>query len=511
MTMQQKRQKTLSRLLADFAHIEDGQNVTVNGVEMDSRLVGRGELFLACRSVNGQAHGSTYARSAFQSGANAVAVDLCAGEVLSEDLQALAAEYSRPVVPVVDLDQKAGFIAARFFDYPSQVVNVIGVTGTNGKTSVTQFIAQSLSRINRACGVIGTLGTGLWGELNETGFTTPLGVAVQKTLAGFQAREVKDVVMEVSSHGLEQGRVNGVAFNLAVLTNLTRDHLDYHGDMESYAEAKKKLFLSDDLSAAIVNIDDDFGKRLLLDLHEGVESVGYSLELDSTRQVDKLVAGRLERLDHNGIVISVVTPWGKGKINSSLLGRFNAHNLLAVLSTLLVMDMPIEQAIEAVNAVVPPAGRMERFGGHESQPVVVVDYAHTPDALRNVLSTLRDHCKGDLWVVFGCGGDRDAGKRSEMGGIAEILADHIIVTDDNPRTEDAREIVSDILSGIHNHSVVTVEHDREAAINLALKDAVSSDIVLIAGKGHEDYQIIGREKRHFSDREVVEQLLGVAA
>jgi UDP-N-acetylmuramoyl-L-alanyl-D-glutamate--2,6-diaminopimelate ligase len=317
--------------------------------------------------------------------------------------------------------------------------------------------------------------------------------------------------MEVSSHGLEQGRVSGVEFDIAVLTNLSRDHLDYHGDMESYAQAKAKLFACSSLQTAVLNIDDEFGKDLAAHIPDEVQKIGYSLELEASNLVDKLVTGRIESLDHSGIVIAIKSPWGKGKIKSSLLGRFNAQNLLAVLSTLLAMKLPVDKAIAAVSVVDAPAGRMERFGGADMKPVVVIDYAHTPDALRNALSTLRDHCQGDLWVVFGCGGDRDTGKRSEMGSIAEVLADHVILTDDNPRTEDAKGIVADILSGISNRSIVEVEHDRATAIRSALKQAVSNDMVLIAGKGHEDYQIIGQEKHHFSDREVVEDFLGVAA
>jgi UDP-N-acetylmuramoyl-L-alanyl-D-glutamate--2,6-diaminopimelate ligase len=509
--MTQKRQMTLSRLLADFAHIEEGQNVTVNGVQMDSRKLSSGELFLACRSVNMREHGASYARNAFESGANAVVVDLQPGETLAGELVDLGNEFSRPVIPVEDLDQKAGVIASRFYQHPSQDMTIIGVTGTNGKTSVTQFIAQCLTQLKQSCGVIGTLGSGVWGQLKETGFTTPLAVAVQESLNNLRAEGVASVAMEVSSHGLEQGRAQGVAFDIAVLTNLSRDHLDYHGDMESYAQAKEQLFRYESVKAVVLNIDDDFGKNLSATLSASVEKIGYSLELENSNAVDKLVSGRIERMDSGGMVISVHSPWGNGQIRSSLMGRFNAQNLLAVLSTLLLVNVSLDDAIAALNSVAAPAGRMERFGGTETQPVVIVDYAHTPDALRNVLSTLRDHCKGDLWVVFGCGGDRDAGKRPEMGSIAEILADHVIITDDNPRTEDAQSIVQDILSGIKNCSTVKVEHDRELAITNTLKEAVSSDMVLIAGKGHEDYQILGTEKRHFSDREVVEQFLGVAA
>lgn len=505
-----KRQKTLSRLLADFARLEDGQNVDVSGVTMDSRTLQAGDLFFACRSVNGREHGSCYAGAAFEKGASAVLVDVDAQQDLSAELIELGKEFSRPVVAIESLDQLAGVIAARFYDQPSEAMKMVGVTGTNGKTSVSQYISQCLSAAKCSCGIIGTLGTGLWGELQMTGFTTPLAVQVQQTLAQLREQGAQAVAMEVSSHGLEQGRVSGVDFNVAVLTNLSRDHLDYHGDMENYAQAKARLFKIASLNSAIVNLDDDFGRSLVKQIALGVNVVGYSLEVENSELVNDLVSGRIERLDRSGMVVNVTSPWGQGQFRSHLLGRFNAQNLLAVLATLLVLDVPFEQALKLVGEVKAPAGRMEVFGG-ESQPIVVVDYAHTPDALRNVLATMRDHCLGRLWVVFGCGGDRDKGKRPEMAEIAEALADGVVITDDNPRSENAQSIVNDILNGIKERSVVVVEHDREKAIRYAVTQATNNDMVLVAGKGHEDYQLVGDQRLHFSDREVVQDILGVAA
>ncbi|MDH5544914.1 MAG: UDP-N-acetylmuramoyl-L-alanyl-D-glutamate--2,6-diaminopimelate ligase [Gammaproteobacteria bacterium] len=500
---------SLSRLMADFAHIEEAQDCDVSGVAMDSRAVKSGDIFLACRGANGATHGVEFCDMAIAKGAIAIAVD-DEGSEQSKAISELRAKYDLPIFPVRGLNQKAGLIAARFFGQPSQALNVFGITGTNGKTSVSQFLAQCFTSLGRPCGVIGTLGSGMWGSLHDSGHTTPSAVAVQQTIYDMSQQQASELVMEVSSHGLEQGRVNGVEFNVAVLTNLSRDHLDYHGTMENYALAKALLFKQSQLTAAVLNLDDAFGRNLCRQTPDGVERVGYSLELDSSELVDKLVSGRIASLGHTGIVMDVTSPWGGGEIRSSLLGRFNAQNILAVLCSLLVSGVSFKQAANLLAEIKAPPGRMETFQV-ENAPLVVVDYAHTPDALENVLATLREHCQGEVWVVFGCGGNRDRGKRPQMGAIAETFANRVIVTDDNPRRENAQQIVDDILSGIRNIGAIRVEHDREQAIMMAIQQAATQDMVLIAGKGHEDYQIVGDEVRHFSDKEVVERVLGVAA
>ena len=506
----QHQQKNLHRLMADFAHLEDVQDCDVLTITADSRTCETGSLFLACRSAGNHAPQKSYVENALRSGACAVAIDVEEGEVLGEEFIRYGQSFQCPVFAVANLDQKLGLIAARFYDHPSRDLQLVGITGTNGKTSASQFIAQCLHTAESPCGVIGTLGTGLWGNLDKSLFTTPLAVDVQKMLATIRDQQAATVVMEVSSHGLAQGRVNGVEFDVAVLTNLSRDHLDYHGTMENYAQAKSKLFQLPKIRVGIVNLDDDFGRSLIKSMHPDARCVGYSLELEQAPPGCELISGRIKTLTATGMEIEVTTPNGKGHFQTTLLGRFNASNLLAVLAVLLQLDVPFSDALDRLSKVSAPAGRMEQFGGNQ-QPLVVVDYAHTPDALEKVLATLREHCVGMLWAVFGCGGDRDKGKRPEMAAIAEALADKVVVTDDNPRTESALAIVQDVVSGFSKIDAIHIEHDREKAIQFAIQSASANDMVLIAGKGHEDYQIIGNERHYFSDRAVVLSCLQEAA
>jgi len=321
-------------------------------------------------------------------------------------------------------------------------------------------------------------------------------------------------VMEVSSHALEQARVTAVAFDVAIFTNLTRDHLDYHGDLEAYGAAKQKLFAMPGVSYAVINRDDAFGVQLLTTLPTGVKSVAYGL-LDKTQDSEALltddslgVYGEVVNLNGAGIELRIITSWGEGVLRSKhLLGAFNASNLLAVLAVLLIMKLPLDKALTLLAQVRNASGRMERLGGDGEQPLVVIDYAHTPDALQNVLLALRDHCRGRLLCLFGCGGDRDNGKRPLMGAIAEQYADEVIITDDNPRSEDAEAIVNDIVAGISQDEKITVIHDRGEAIATALKSTTKEDVIVIAGKGHEAYQLIGEQKIPFNDRQCVQAIL----
>ncbi len=488
------KQLRLSTLLGGWALIPADQDCDVLGLAIDSRLVRPGDLFLACQGQ--QTCGHRFIDDAIRAGAVAVAYDPNGDR---------PAAQGRPLIDVDNLGQRLGEIAERFFGYPSRDLFVIGVTGTNGKTSCTQFLAQALNTADAPCGVLGTLGNGLYGHLHATHNTTPDPILLHGTLAEMRDVGARTVAMEVSSHGLEQGRVNGVDFDVAVFTNLTRDHLDYHGDMEAYGAAKQRLFAWPSLRYAVINRDDPFSENLLKGLMPSVVTVVYGL----TERCDPehaAVWGELERMDRQGFEMRITTPWGNGILRSRLLGRFNASNLLAVLSVLLVMKMPLDEALEKLSKATTVPGRVESFGGMGNYPLVVVDYAHTPDALRSVLQALRDHCSGQLWCVFGCGGNRDQGKRPLMGAIAEELADYVIVTDDNPRHELAETIIADIVRGMHQ-APAQILPDRAAAITYAITHAQASDVVLIAGKGHEDYQQVGDTRLVFSDRAQVQVLI----
>jgi UDP-N-acetylmuramoyl-L-alanyl-D-glutamate--2,6-diaminopimelate ligase len=491
---------TLGGLLRDFEGVRVVQDVAVTGLAIDSRKVQAGDLFMAVAGT--RTHGLQHARQAIALGAVAVAWEpVCGNAGLAET----AALLPVPVVAVPDLAQRVGLIADRYCGHPSRGMFMIGVTGTDGKTSCSHFIAQALNSDDRRCGVIGTLGYGLYDELSAATHTTPDALTIQQTLCSMQKAGARCVVAEVSSHAMDQGRVRGVTFDLAVLTNLTRDHLDYHGDIEAYAEAKRKLFHAEGLRYAVINADDSFGSALLDAIPPGVAPIAYRLENDPfrTRFPAQWVIGRNLQFDVNGMGMDVYTPWGSGFLQCGLLGRFNASNLLAALASLCVSGLPFAEALKRLARTRTVPGRMERFDMGAGRPLAVVDFAHTAAALEAVLRSLRAHCRGKLWCVFGAGGDRDRGKRSLMGAVAERHADAIVLTDDNPRTEDAERIVNDIRSGLKQPAAVHVEHDRAHAIGWALQHAAENDIVLIAGKGHETVQIVGNRAVPFSDRERV--------
>ncbi|MDO9065256.1 MAG: UDP-N-acetylmuramoyl-L-alanyl-D-glutamate--2,6-diaminopimelate ligase, partial [Sulfuricella sp.] len=444
--------------------------------------------------------------------------------------------------PVDGLRDKIGEIASRVYGEPSRQLWTIGITGTNGKTSCCHWIAQCLTGLGRKTAMVGTLGNGFSGALAPAANTTPDAVSLHALLRDYLADDAKCVAMEVSSHGLAQGRVNGVHFDIAVLTNLSRDHLDYHGDMASYAAAKAGLFAWPELQYAVLNLDDPFGVELAGKLGcSGVQTVGYSIDqnkrLSPSHPLPQagegwgeggsmanhphpnllpegegaMVKGACLYLrdlvaDAEGIRFRAVTPWGTAQLSSKLLGRFNASNLLAALAVLLVSGIALEDAVRELGKVESVAGRMQRLGGG-GKPLVVVDYAHTPDALEKVLGTLREIMgdKNKLICVFGCGGERDRGKRPLMGEVASRLADSVIVTSDNPRGEDARAIIDEIIAGMGgNYHVID---DRAAAIDAAVHGAQSADVVLIAGKGHEDYQEIKGVKLPFADADVARRVL----
>ncbi len=507
---------TLHSLLEGLVDSLPAKDIYIEGLCIDSRKVEKGDLFFAM--AGGQGHGLVYAADAVKKGAAAIVYEddsrlqewpeaVIALDEVKNKVTCIAASY---------LQEKLGLIADRFFNHPSQQQFVIGVTGTNGKTSCCQFIAETINR-QASCGVIGTLGNGVYGNLQASTHTTPDAVEVHRLLADMLQQGVQQVAMEVSSHGLSQGRVNGVNFDIAVFTNLSRDHLDYHEDMDSYAAAKRILFDMPELRYAVINIDDDYGRQLLKDMPETVQTVAYSIKTNpydvenamSASSATHLgcVCGEKLQLTAQGMSMQVTTPWGEGTLRSDLLGRFNASNLLACLAVLLLKGIRIQDALELIGRVGNVPGRMQHYAGSNGLPLVVVDYAHTPDALDSVLSSLSEHCQGKLWCVFGCGGDRDRGKRPLMASVAERIADFIIVTDDNPRTEHADVITDDIISGLQKPEHANVIHERAEAIRYALRNAGEFDVVLIAGKGHENYQIIGTQRLPFSDEEEVKKWL----
>jgi len=406
--------------------------------------------------------------------------------------------WNVPQAAIEGLRGKLGAIADAVYGHPSRALSVIGVTGTNGKTSCSQWIAQSAESCGRRSAVVGTLGIGRVGSLNPSPHTTPDVCAVHETLAQFRDAGVVLVAMEVSSHGLDQGRVNNVAFDIALFTNLSRDHLDYHGTMVAYGHAKARLFSWPGLRSAVVNVDDPFGQGLIdAARRRGQRVVTYGFSNADVAATGIAMGG-------GGIALSVATPWGRGAVETRIVGEFNAHNLLGVLAVLLESGIPFDAALASLAKLTPPAGRMQRLGG-DGQPLVVVDYAHTPDALEKVLLALRPSVpsQGELICVFGCGGDRDKGKRPQMGKIAATLADRIVVTTDNSRGEDPAEIASAIVHGIRQTNLrrYRIELDRAGAIATAIRAARAIDVVLIAGKGHETYQEANGVKTPFADAE----------
>ena len=482
----------LKKLLSQVTVVNN--DVEIRGMTLDSRKVQAGDVFFALQGA--EQHGLEYARQAIADGAVAV---IYQPSDQGDDLVSQLTEAI--IVPVDNLAEKLGGIAARFYAYPSRKLDVLGITGTNGKTSCSQFMAQMLPE----CGIIGTLGWGEWGNLTTLVNTTPDAVTIQSIIAAFVQQQKTAVAMEVSSHGLQQGRVNGVVFKGAVLTNISRDHLDYHGSMAAYIQAKLGLLAMPDLQFAVVNLDDSYCDQIIAAVSEGVVLWGYSAQGNSQSSGNNIIASNV-KFDMTGIACDIT--WGnvQARLNVPVYGDFNLENVLAVLTTLLALDITLPDAVAKLKTLQPVTGRMECFSKDENMPMVFVDYAHTPDALEKVLTGLRKYGRNKIWVVFGCGGDRDQGKRPQMGSVAEKLADCVVVTDDNPRKENAEKIIEDILSGCQAAKVQVIQ-DRKQAIEQVIEKASVNDLVLVAGKGHEQYQERDGVKKPFSDRLVVQQSL----
>lgn len=460
----------------------------VNHISANSRAVTAGGLFLAFPGEKDD--GRKHIAQAIANGASAVLWD---DKKFKWD-----ANWDVENIPITNLKLQAGVIAGQFYQKPSNKMWMIGVTGTNGKTSISHWLSQCFSYLGNKTAVIGTLGNGFSGQLEKTNNTTPDAVVLQSKLADFVKQGAEVVAMEVSSHGLHQGRVNGVHFDVAILSNITRDHMDYHGTMKEYTAAKRSLFDWEGLGAAVINTDDSYGEKFVKELELANQYVmTYGIKTGAVRATSV-------QYETDGISALVETPQGNAQLNANVIGEFNVYNLLAVLATLLVSKVPLTAAIEAIAQIKSAPGRMQLLGGG-NDPTVIVDYAHTPDALEKVLQTLKAQATHRLICVFGCGGNRDVGKRPEMGRIASEYADTVIVTSDNPRDENPQNIINDILSGTSGNFLI--EPDRAKAIRVAVETSEFGDIVLIAGKGHEDYQEIAGIKQHFSDVQQVQLAL----
>ncbi len=490
---------SLQNLLAGFD--VPAPDFEITGIAMDSRRVAPGDLFVACRGHG--THGLNHLEQAVQRGAAAV--------VWEPGADAMAPDAGIPEVAVERLSSRVGEIAARFFGRPSERMFCAGITGTDGKTSTAWLVAQALERLGTPCAYFGTIGVGRIGNLQVATHTTPDPVSLQRKLAQLWDEGARACAMEVSSHALDQARVAGMHFDAAVLTNITRDHLDYHGTVEHYASAKRKLFERPEVETLILNRDDAYGARWIDELGNARDVIAYGIDGLSSRSAQ--VVARELQLTPQGLRFAIDSHLGKATLGTRLLGRFNVYNLLAALAVLLAkgVDLPAAVAALAQSQTVP--GRIEGFRGPQAQPLVVVDYAHTPDALKQILGAARAHTRGRLSCVFGCGGDRDRGKRPLMGAVAVQLADRVVITDDNPRSESPQAIVEQILAGIDvsERGPVLVIHVRAAAFRAAVAAAGADDVVLVAGKGHEETQTYGGEVRAFSDRRFVAELVGAAA
>lgn len=484
----------LADLLDGIAAIPAGAaaSVRLRDLALDSREVQPGGLFLAVRGRAG--HGLAHADEAVRRGAVAVLWE--------------PAGIDRPpsfpssvfAAPIEALSRCAGAIADRFFGHPSAGLEVHGITGTNGKTTSAYLLAQTLTRLGSRAGYLGTLGWGSIGALEPQSHTTPDVVSVHRRLAAMRDAGIREVAAEVSSHALDQGRVDGVRFASAAFTNLSRDHLDYHGTMQAYGDAKSMLFETVGLRRIVINAGDEFGRELLR-RHAGraPRTAVWVGAADAAVPSEQCLHAHCVAAEPRGLRLDLGGTFGAAAVRTPLIGRFNAENVVLVLGIAAAAGAPLAEAAAVLTAAEPPPGRMQVVApGRDDRPLVVIDYAHTPDALAKALGALREHCRGELWCVFGCGGDRDAGKRAPMGAVADDLADHVIVTDDNPRSEDPDAITAAILAGIEAHPARVI-HDRARAIGEALAGATRGDVVLIAGKGHEDYQIYGDRRREFSD------------
>lgn len=489
----------LSTLLEGLSPHSIEMDYDIHGLSLDSRQIKPQDLFIAIKGTH--LNGQKYISDAISRGAKAILID-------SDSSADLCPQYEQALlIPIPQLKNKIGLIAARFYHHPAKQLRMIGITGTNGKTSCTHFIAQVLQALQIRCGMIGTLGSGFYGELTELGLTTPDAITLQKILHEFLMQNAQAVAMEVSSHSIDQGRIYGIEFETAIFTNLTQDHLDYHKDMQTYATVKRKFLAEIPNKHLIINADDDYGRKWINELAAYKSVFAYSTQgpFSNNCKIQSIYAHEIE-LSLQGINAYIYSPWGEGNLFLPLIGQFNLSNALAVLAALCLYGIPFQKILNEFLHLRSVPGRMQLFS-ELGKPLVVVDYSHTPDSLEKALESLRKHTEGKLMCVFGCGGERDQGKRPLMGKIAERFADVVIVTNDNPRHENPKIIADEILQGFSHPERVLVELDRSQAIRNSIQCASSKDCILIAGKGAERYQQIGDDKLPFDDAEKVSSYL----
>ena len=493
--------QTTERYLKDIVPFlqlkESWKHTVVTGLAVDSRKIQQGNCFVAYPGHHSD--GRDFLASAFQSGARSALVE--AADYSPEQ------SYETPVVTVPNLKSRLGEIASTFYGNPSKQMKLLAITGTNGKTSVSQLVAQALDYLGQACGVIGTLGNGMVGELEATANTTPDIVECNRVLANMLEQGACCVTMETSSHGLVQGRVDGLTIYSGLVTNISRDHLDYHGSMEEYTRAKALLVAHPGLKHLVLNLDDERVAAMSNSVMPDCSLWTFSLQ----NRDDVTVAATQVHYDKDGIRLDVRFGNQVASISSTLIGEFNGANLLAGLTLLLSAGIPLIRAAEAMSLAKPVPGRMQSVPSRVDQAMVVIDFAHTPDALEKVLLALRHHTGGRIWCVFGCGGNRDAGKRPLMAEIVAGLADEMVITADNPRSEAFSRIVSDMVKGVPENVAFQIIENRDAAVTHAITNAGADDLVLIAGKGHEDYQEIAEIKQPYSDLAAARKALALDA
>ncbi|PNE03083.1 UDP-N-acetylmuramoylalanyl-D-glutamate--2, 6-diaminopimelate ligase [Alcanivorax sp. MD8A] len=474
---------SLQQLLPDYTLPADAAGVVVSGLQLDSRRVGSGDAFIAVPGV--ASDGRRYIAEAIRAGAAAV---LAQGDTFT-----LSFEQQVPCVQVPGLADKVGDVAARWYGEPAKGLSITGVTGTNGKTSITWFLRDALNALGHRCALVGTLGVGLKGKEQQTGHTTPDPVTLQAALASARDAGADTVAMEVSSHALDQGRLGNTPVMTAVFSNLSRDHLDYHGDMEAYLAAKSVLFTRDGVKLAVINCDDHAAGSLVGCLADGVRCVTYGAQQGATVRCDDVTyndSGMHATLMVGGESVSIALP---------LFGPFNLSNVMAVAGILHGQGVEAAALGGALSAITPVPGRMEPVTADEG-PTVIVDYAHTPDGLEKALQACRAHFDGKLHCIVGCGGDRDSGKRPQMAAVAERLADAVMLTSDNPRSEDPQTIIDQMRAGLRAPDSVKENTHRAAAIAQVVSAASAQDVILVAGKGHEDYQEINGVRHPSDDR-----------
>ncbi len=503
-------QCTVGELLSSVPGLEpvdaslEYMGMPVKELVTDSRQVSTGDVFLAIKSAHGD--GLRYIEHALAQGAACCLVD----DMLLGDLDKIGSITWKRVIAVSGLSRYLSRLAVAYYNDPSAKLPVIGITGTNGKSSCVHFLAQMAGNIwDQPGAMLGTLGWGLVEQLHNATHTTPDCISLQRSLARLVAQSVSLAAIEVSSHALIQQRTKGTRFAIAAFTNLSQDHLDYHGDMAAYLKAKLRLFTDHPIGAAVIGIDDQYGVELAATVKKVMPATVQVLTTSAAgKQADiTVMLDQASKKGPAGLQISISSPWGCADVQTGLLGGFNAANLATCIACLGSLRVPFGQMLNALEKLQPVPGRMQCVPGQTQQPLVIVDYAHTPDALDNALRSCRRHTQSDLWCVFGCGGERDRGKRAQMGSIAERLSDRIIITSDNPREEQPETILNDIREGFQHPEQVQLEVDRESAIRQAITGAHQGDCILIAGKGHEQTQQIGDRRLPFDDVSVAAQIL----